>query len=146
MAELLGKERWITALFTAAAVFDLLLVLPYEQRSLIAAAAVLGVVAQGTKICVDTIVQENVADAFRGRVFAFYDMAFNVAFVSAAVFGAMALPDTGKSLPVLLVVTVGYATIALTYGRWSAAQRLSSSAAASLPIGPRSIRSSSKNL
>jgi MFS family permease len=146
MAELLGKERWITTLFAAAAVLDFVLVLPYEQRSLIAAAAVLGVVAQGTKICVDTIVQENVADAFRGRVFAFYDMAFNVAFVSAAVFGAMAMPDTGKSLPVLLVVTLGYAAISITYGRWSAAQRLSSSAAASLPIGPRSIRSSSKNL
>jgi MFS family permease len=116
MADQLGKERWIVLLFAAGAVFDFALVLPYQQRTLVAAAAILGVVAQGAKICVDTIVQENIADAYRGRVFAFYDMAFNVTFVSAAVFGAMALPANGKSLPVLLVVSVGYATTALLYG------------------------------
>ena len=44
----------------------------------------LGVAAQGSKICVDTIVQESVDDAYRGRVFSFYDVIFNIAFVSAA--------------------------------------------------------------
>ena len=39
---------------------------------------VLGVAAQGSKICVDTIVQESIDDAYRGRVFSFYDMVFNV--------------------------------------------------------------------
>ena len=51
-------------------------------------AFVLGVAAQGSKICVDTIVQTSVDDAFRGRVFSFYDVMFNIAFVSAAAFGA----------------------------------------------------------
>ena len=40
------------------------------------------------KICVDTIVQETIDDAYRGRVFAVYDMLFNVSFVSAALFAA----------------------------------------------------------
>src|SRR6185437_9465515 len=53
MADQLGKERWIVLLFAGGAVFDFALVLPYQQRTLVAAAAILGVVAQGTKICVD---------------------------------------------------------------------------------------------
>ena len=39
----------------------------------------LGLAAQGVEICVDTILQEDVDDAYRGRVFAFYDMMFNAA-------------------------------------------------------------------
>ena len=37
--------------------------------------------------------RSSVDDAFRGRVFSFYDVIFNIAFVSAAAFGAVALPD-----------------------------------------------------
>ena len=45
---------------------------------LLVGAFVLGVAAQGSKICVDTIVQESIDDAYRGRVFSFYDVLFNV--------------------------------------------------------------------
>ena len=50
---------------------------------------------QGAKIAVDTIVQADTADAYRGRAFALYDMMYNAAFVGAAVLAALALPDTG---------------------------------------------------
>ncbi len=50
---------------------------------------------------VDTLVQTHVDDAFRGRVFALYDVIFNVAFVAAAAAGAVVLPDDGKSYAVL---------------------------------------------
>jgi hypothetical protein len=78
---------------------------------------VLGVAAQGSKICVDTIVQTSVDDAFRGRVFSFYDVIFNIAFVSAAAFGAVALPADGNSRPVFAVVALGYAATAVLYAR-----------------------------
>ena len=76
---------------------------------------VVGVAAQGSKICVDTIVQESVDDAYRGRVFSFYDVIFNIAFVSAAAFGALALPPDGNSPAVFAVIAIGYAATAATY-------------------------------
>jgi MFS family permease len=114
----IGKERWSALLYLVAGATQLAFGLPYTQRSFLVAAFVLGVVAQGVKICVDSEVQQSVEDAFRGRVFSFYDVAFNVAFVGAAAFGALALPSSGKSYPVLGIVAAGYALTGLTY-RWA---------------------------
>lgn len=111
----MGKERWIVTLLAAACVVEIALGFPYTQPALLAAALLLGFVAQGSKICVDTIVQESVADAYRGRVFAFYDILFNVTFVSAAVVAATFLPDTGRSYVALTVIAVGYGLAALGY-------------------------------
>jgi MFS family permease len=111
----IGKDAWIVGLLAAACVVELALGFPYTQPTFLAAALLLGLVAQGTKICVDTIVQEEVADAYRGRVFAFYDILFNVTFVSAAVLAALMLPDTGKSYGVLSVIAIGYGVTALGY-------------------------------
>ena len=80
-----------------------------DEWLLYVGAFVVGVAAQGSKICVDTIVQESVDDAFRGRVFSFYDVIFNIAFVSAAAFGALALPADGYSPAVYAVIAIGYA-------------------------------------
>ena len=52
----------------------------------------LGLAAQGVKICVDTILQREVDDGFRGRVFTVYDMVFNGVFVAAAALAAVVLP------------------------------------------------------
>jgi MFS family permease len=126
---------WVSVLFAAAAVVQVVLGTPYTEPLLVVAAVLLGIVAQGAKICVDSIVQAAVDDAYRGRVFSFYDVAFNVSFVAAAAFAALALPPTGKSYVVLSVVAAGYALTALLYGRasrrWAAYQRRSSAAAAS---------------
>ena len=66
---------------------------------------------------VDTLVQTHIHDAFRGRVFALYDVIFNVAFVAAAAFGAVVLPVTGKSYAVLATIAVGYVVVAAWYAR-----------------------------
>ena len=55
--------------------------LPYRLALVLAGVFALSFVAQGVKICVDTVVQRTVDDSFRGRVFAVYDTLFNVAFV-----------------------------------------------------------------
>jgi len=80
------------------------------------AAFFLGIAAQGSKICVDAIVQGSVEDAFRGRTMAFYDVVFNVAFVSAALVAALLLPDDGYSRFAYGIVALIYATTALGYG------------------------------
>jgi len=116
----LGTQRWITLVFAAAAVVEVVFGLPYTHQAFLVAAAFLGFAAQASKICVDTLLQESVADEFRGRVFSFYDTVFNASFVSAAGLAAVLLPDDGKSYLVIGVVAVGYAVTALVYGTTSA--------------------------
>ena len=111
----IGKDTWIVALLAGACVVEVAFGFPYTQPAFLAAAFLLGLVAQGTKICVDTIVQESVADAYRGRVFAFYDILFNVTFVSAATLAALILPLNGKSYGVLTLIALGYGATAIGY-------------------------------
>jgi MFS family permease len=112
-----SKQTWIVVCFLLAAATEAFFVVALTEWLLYLGAFVLGVSAQGSKICVDTIVQTSVDDAFRGRVFSFYDVIFNIAFVSAAAFGAVALPADGNSPPVFAVVAVGYAATAVLYAR-----------------------------
>ena len=89
---------------------------PYTHEAFLVAAFFLGFVAQGSKICVDTLLQESVADDFRGRVFSFYDTLFNVSFVAAAGLSAVVLPPDGKSYLLIAIVAGGYAVTAIVYG------------------------------
>ena len=111
-------ETWITALYLSAAIAELVLGWPFTRLSIVGAAFLLGIVAQGAKICVDTLVQLYVDDAFRGRVFSLYDVLFNVAFVAAAAAGVLVLPTSGKSYLSVVLIAVGYAVTGLTY-RWA---------------------------
>jgi len=117
-----GEQVWIVWCFAGAAVVELALGLPYTHPSIVAAAFFLGFVAQASKICVDTLVQRTIDDAYRGRVFSFYDIIFNVAFVAAAAVAALVLPQSGKSYPVLVTIAVGYAVTACGYG-WASRRR-----------------------
>jgi len=80
-------------------------------------AVLLGFVAQGVKICVDTTLQETVEDDYRGRVFSVYDTLFNVTFVVALLGGAVTLPPSGVSVPVPVAVAGGYLLAAVVYSR-----------------------------
>jgi MFS family permease len=111
----LRKQSWITVCFAFAAAAEAVYVVVLTEWLLYVGAFVIGVAAQGSKICVDTIVQESVDDAFRGRVFSFYDVIFNIAFVAAAAFGALALPADGYSPAVFAVIAGGYALTSAAY-------------------------------
>ncbi|GAA2134542.1 MFS transporter [Kitasatospora kazusensis] len=113
----LGVSGWLTACSALAAVFVPALGLLFAVGPSMLTALLLGVVTQGTKICADTLVQESVEDEFRGRVFALYDVLFNIAFVAAAAVAALVLPLNGRSVPVVLGVAVVYALTAVLYGR-----------------------------
>ncbi|MEU4293167.1 MFS transporter [Kribbella sp. NPDC026596] len=110
-----SKRAWITTLYGVAAAVEVAFGLPYRMAPLLVAALLLGLVAQGTQICVQATLQEHVTDDFRGRVFSFYDTLFNATFVAAAAVAAVALPDNGKSYPMLTVIACGYAAVAIGY-------------------------------
>ena len=112
----LGTQRWITIVFAVAAVIEVVFGLPYTHGAFLVAAFFLGFAAQAAKICVDTLVQEATDDAYRGRVFSFYDTLFNLSFVSAALASAVLLPPDGKSYLVIGIVAGGYALTSLAYG------------------------------
>jgi MFS family permease len=112
-----GSRRWVVALLGAAAVTQVFPGALFTEPAILVAAFVLGLASQGIKICVDTLVQTHIDDAFRGRVFALYDVIFNVAFVAAAATGAAVLPESGKSYPVVAAIALGYLATALWYSR-----------------------------
>ena len=115
VTERVAQRTWVLILLFGAAVTQVFPGALYTQPALLVAAFFLGLASQGIKIVVDTLVQTNVDDVFRGRVFALYDVIFNVSFVAAAVVGAVVLPDNGKSYLVLAFITLGYLATALWY-------------------------------
>lgn len=110
--ERLGRLGWFVACATSAALLVPVLGMSFHPLPMLVAALLLGLVTQGPKIVTDTVVQSSVADEYRGRAFALYDMLFNVAFVSAAGTAALILPPDGRSLTMLIGVSVIYALTA----------------------------------
>jgi MFS family permease len=111
----IGCQRWIVAVTATAAVSQLALGAPFAILPLLLSSLVLGFTTQATKVCVDTLVQTNIDDEFRGRVFSLYDTAFNLSFVAGALIAAFTLPANGKSLTALVVMSAAYLVIAAIY-------------------------------
>jgi hypothetical protein len=116
----LPKPAWITIVLVGSGVVEVAFGLPFQSGLFVVAGALLGFGAQASKICVDTIVQEQTVDAYRGRAFALYDLLFNAAFVAAAAVAALLVPTTGRSTPMVVVAGAGYAAAALLYYRAAA--------------------------
>lgn len=114
----LNPFGWIACCAALGAVLLPSLGLFFAPGPMLAAAFVLGLGTQGTKISTDTVVQSSVDDAFRGRIFALYDVLFNIAFVGAAAVAALMLPPDGRSTALLLLVTVLYAMVATAMARF----------------------------
>ncbi|MFJ9414957.1 MFS transporter [Streptomyces sp. NPDC101227] len=115
--EKLSPFGWIACCAAMGAVLVPTLGLFFAPEPMLTAALMLGLSTQGTKISTDTVVQSTVDDAFRGRIFAIYDVLFNVAFVGAAAVAALMLPPDGRSVVLLIVVTVLYAIVATALAR-----------------------------
>ncbi len=112
-------RAWILMLLGTAAFTQLVPGAFFTEPALLVSSFFLGVASQGIKICVDTLVQAGVDDAFRGRIFSLYDVIFNVAFVAAAAVAAVVLPDTGRSYWVVAAISLGYVVTAVLYARAS---------------------------
>jgi MFS family permease len=115
VSPLIGPHSWIALCLVLAAATQALLAVTVARPAVLVGSLVLGLAAQGAKIAVDTIVQRDTADAYRGRAFALYDVLYNAAFVGAAALAAVALPDTGWSRGVFALLAAAYLATALVY-------------------------------
>jgi MFS family permease len=111
----LSKAAWIAVMLALGGVVTGLLGPTFAQASFLVISLVLGLVAQSVAICSTTIIQQRMDDSFRGRVFALYDMLFNVPFVIGAVVAAEIIPDDGKSYLLIAVASAGYLLAAAAY-------------------------------
>ena len=99
-----GKERLVAGAFVLGGVTLLAVGAYLTQVSVLAASFGVGLTFAWKKIPVDTLVQEALPDGYRGRVFAVYDVAYNLARVVAAFLAVPLLPRLG---PEGTVVAVG---------------------------------------
>ncbi|MDF1487506.1 MFS transporter [Tessaracoccus caeni] len=91
----LGLRRTAVGLLSVGALLQCVTVFTDGKLALFVVSFGIGLITQSFKICVDTLVQAHVDEQYKGRVFTFYDMGFNGAFVASAVIAAVALPPTG---------------------------------------------------
>ncbi len=127
----LSKPAWITVLLLVSAVVTVALGETFNQLAYLAIGFGLYLSRQGVAICAVTILQEEVADEYRGRVFAFYDMMFNVTYVAGAALSAAFMPSDGHSPAIVALVAAGFAILAGAY--WLARPRGQSSPGSSSP-------------
>jgi MFS family permease len=111
----LSPSRLISILLVLAGVVSGPLGATFSQVPFLIISFVLGIAAQGVAISATTIIQREITDDFRGRVFSFYDMLFNVPFVIGAAVGAAFMPDTGKSYPLVAAAGAGYVLAGALY-------------------------------
>lgn len=119
-ARRLGAAGCITSGLALAAAVQLILIVGPGVPALFASAFLLGMTGQSVKICVDAVVQRSVGEGYRGRVFAFYDVIFNAAFVAAAGCSLVLLPADGYSRAVFAGIALSFA---LTSAGYVVAQR-----------------------
>jgi hypothetical protein len=114
-ARRLSKPTWIATLLAASAVVTVALGETFIEVAYLAIGFCLYLARQGVAICATTILQEDVADAYRGRAFAFYDMMYNVAFVAGAAIGSAFMAANGRSPGIVAAVGAGFVIAAAGY-------------------------------
>jgi hypothetical protein len=119
----IGGWRWIAGLLAGVAVALPAFAFPFREALFLVAVFCVNLAAQGIKIVVDTSIQHECDDNYRGRVFAVNDTTFNLAYVAGMFAAALTLPPDGHSPVGVLIVAAGYATAAgwyaLAAGRWA---------------------------
>jgi MFS family permease len=131
----LSKAAWIAVMLGLGGVATGALGPTFQQVPFLALSLTLGLVAQSVAICATTIIQQQMDDDYRGRVFAIYDMLFNVPFVIGALVAAQIIPNTGKSYLLIALAAAGYLLAACGYAAVSRQELLAGPAPASPEAG-----------
>jgi MFS family permease len=115
--------RWLTLLLVLEGLAVAIFGPSFTPYMLAAAVFVINLGQQGTKIVVDTDLQHECADDYRGRVFSIGDTAFNGSFVLGLFVAALVLPTDGRSVETLYAVALGFVVVGVWYafagGRWA---------------------------
>ena len=115
--ERVAPATWIVICLLGGTAGQALLVASHARPAMVIGLFVFGIGVQWAKIAVDTIVQSDTADAYRGRAFSIYDVLFNTAECVAAGVSVLVLPDIGWSRPVQAGLIVFVWCVALGYHR-----------------------------
>jgi len=137
----LAKPTVIALLLAGCAIATAVLGETFHQVAFLAFGFCLYLTGQGVAICAITILQEEVDDAYRGRIFAFYDVAFNVMLAAGALVSAAFMPSTGRSPVLVGLVAAGYAVTAAGY--WILSRQSSAGGGPATSSPSRSAQSSS---
>jgi len=110
-----GKDAWIALWLLIGGIATIVLGPTFSQIAFLILGFAMGLSAQCVKICVDTTVQQEVDDAYMGRVFSLYDMLYNVAYVAGPAIAVAFMPESGKSYPLVLVIGALYLAAGACY-------------------------------
>ncbi len=97
------KERIVAGAFLLGGLSILAASVRVTALTVLCASFVVGLTFAWKKVPVDTMVQEALPDAFRGRVFAVYDVAYNLARLLAAIAAIFLLPGLGVGASAALI-------------------------------------------
>ncbi|NDB08603.1 MAG: hypothetical protein EBX97_08105 [Actinobacteria bacterium] len=97
----------------ASAIAPVFLALEQSESILLFTGFLTGACGQGVKVTNDALVQSQIIDQYRGRVFAVYDVMVNFAIVSGAIVAALLLPTSGAGGLLPLVVAISYLVVAI---------------------------------
>ena len=110
-----GRHRWMRLLMFLCIPPLLIYAAGINEISMICSAFLVGLCGQGIKVTNDALVQSKITDEYRGRVFAFYDVAVNAGIVTGAIGAALILPDNGVAafLPIIIALFYLFAATVL---------------------------------
>jgi MFS family permease len=110
-----GRHKWIRIAMVIGTPSLILYSLIPSVYTIGITAFSLAAAGQAVKVTNDALVQAKIHDEYRGRVFAFYDMAVNSAIVIGAFIAAFVLPISGNSklLPLIIFLTYGLTSFGL---------------------------------
>jgi MFS family permease len=92
-----GRPRTVRVALLVAAATQLALAALLSTPAVLVAAFLLAATGQIIKLCTDAAVQSEAGDSVLGRVFALYDIVFNVGYVIAVAAAALLSPSDGRA-------------------------------------------------
>jgi MFS family permease len=103
-----GRHRWMRLLMFLCVPPLIVYAALVNEITMIGSAFLVGLCGQGIKVTNDALVQSKINDDYRGRVFAFYDVAVNAGIVIGAIGAALLLPDNGVTATLPIVIALFY--------------------------------------
>lgn len=110
------KERIVAGAFLLGGLVTCAVALHVVGWTILFASYITGLTFAWKKVAVDTLVQEALPDGYRGRVFAIYDIAYNMARVVAGAIAVGMFPTDGPSD---LRVAVSLIAIGAAFALWT---------------------------
>jgi MFS family permease len=103
-----GRPRTVRVALVVATFTQLTVAALLSLPAVMVAAFVLGLTGQVVKLCADAAVQGEIGDEVLGRVFALYDIVFNVGYVLAVAAAALLSPPNGVAPGLLAAAALLY--------------------------------------